>query len=75
MAILVMNGNTSIKATHIRQCIVNVRVVRVLQGTGLAVINAYGLVVPSGLGLEMVRSMQWTKPFKPGRKAALLKPK
>ena len=56
-----MNGNTSIKATQIRQGIVNIRVVHMLQGTGLAVINAYGLVVPFGLGLEMVRSMQWTK--------------
>jgi hypothetical protein len=70
-----MNGNTSIKATYIRQCIVNIRVVQVLQGTGLAVINAYGLVVTSGLGLEMIRSMQWTKTFKPGRKAALSRPK
>ncbi len=49
-----MNGNTSINATHIRECIVNIRAVQVLQGTGLAVINAYGLIVPSGFGLEMV---------------------
>jgi hypothetical protein len=53
-----MNGNTSIKATQIRQGIVNIRVVHMLQGPGLAVINAYGLVVPFGLGLQMV---QWTK--------------
>jgi hypothetical protein len=65
-----MNGNTSIKATQIRQGIVNIRVVHMLQGTGLAVINAYGLVVAFGLGLEIVRRMQWTKTKKPGRKAA-----
>ncbi len=65
-----MNGHTSIKATHIRNCIVNIGGVQVLQGTDLAVINAYGMVVPPGLGLEMLRSMQWTKTFKPGRKAA-----
>ena len=70
-----MNGNTSIKATQIRQGIVNIRVVHMLQGTGLAVINAYGLVVTFGLGFEMVRSMQWTKTYKPGRKAASSRPK
>jgi hypothetical protein len=47
----------------------------VLQGTGIAVINAYGLVVPSGLGLEMVRSKPWTKTCKTGRKVELSRPK
>ena len=74
-----MNGNTSIKATQIRQGIVNIRVVHMLQGTGLAVIKAYDLVGQFGLGLEMVttlvRSMQWTKTLKPGRKATSSRPK
>jgi hypothetical protein len=34
-AIRVMNGNFFIKATHIRQCIVNIRVAQVLQGVPL----------------------------------------
>ncbi len=70
-----MNGNTSITATESCQGIVNIRVVHMLQGTGLAVINAYDLFVPFGLGLEMVGSMQWTKTLKPDRKAALSRPK
>ncbi len=53
-----MNGNTSIKAMQIRQGIVNIRVVHVLQGPGLAIINAYGLVVTFGLGLEVVRGIR-----------------
>ncbi len=74
---LIMSWNTSIKATHwhIRQSIVNIGVVWMLQGKCFAVINAYGLVEPPGLGLEVDRSMQWTKTLKPGRKAAVSREK
>jgi hypothetical protein len=69
--ILVMNWSTSIKATHIRQHIVNIGSHECCRGHVLPssiMINSYGLVVPPGLGLEVVRSMQWTKL---GRKAAV----
>jgi hypothetical protein len=68
--ILVMLGNASIKATHIGQRIVNISVVQSLQGTYLALINAYFVTVPPCLGPYVIRNIQWTKPVKPCRKAA-----
>ena len=65
-----MNGNGSIKSTHIGHSMVNFGVVNRLQRTWLAVINAYFVTAAPILGPNVVRNIQWTKPLKVWREAA-----
>ena len=66
-----MLGNISIKTTHIGQCIVNIGVVHRFQGTYLAGINAYDLLVTLRLGLHVVGNIQCIKTLKPDMKSAI----
>ena len=65
-----MNGNGSIKSTHIGHSMVNFGVVNRLQRTWLAVINAYFVTAAPILGPNVVRNIQWTKPHGAWREGA-----
>ena len=65
-----MNGNGSIKSTHIGHSIVNLGVVNRLQRTCLAFINAYFVTSVPILGPNVDRNIQWTKPLEAWKEAA-----